>query len=424
MLLNRALTAFALYTRPRMLTILALGFSSGLPRALCAWTLAIWLARINIDIKSISLFAAVSLPYNLKFLLAPLVDGLRLPILSKWLGHRRSWLLTTQIALFFAIIMLAISDPLSNIWLTAVVALLVAFFSASQDIVVDAYRVEIMPSEQQGMGAAVAVLGYRLGMIASGAGALFIAKSVDWIFAYQAMALLMIIGIIATICCATPPTESSYVYQKPKSLKQWINEYVIEPFTDFMKREYWFVIILFIVLYKLSDAFMGAMTGVFYVKIGFDEETIATIVKIYGVIASIIGSIIGGVIVVRLGIIRSLWWCGISHAITNLMFVAQARIGADAEFLALSITFENISGGMGTAAFVAFLSSLVNKHFTATQYALLSSLAATGTTWLAMPSGWFAEKLGWEGFFILSVLLAVPGLITLWWLNKRLSFRA
>ncbi|MDE3059602.1 MAG: AmpG family muropeptide MFS transporter [Pseudomonadota bacterium] len=398
-----------------MLAILCLGFSSGLPLALTASTLGVWLTESGVSKAAIGLFAAAATPYALKFLWSPLIDGMPFPGLSKLLGRRRGWLVATQLALAGTLVLLGLADPAINPWLTAVMALLVAIASASQDIVIDAYRVEILKPEQQGAGAAAAVLGYRLGMIASSAGALYLAAYAGWTIAYWLMAALMGIGMVAVLLSPEP----NKIRESEKSdFLHWMRAHVLEPFTDFMQRPHWLVILLFIILYKLGDAFMGVMTNPFLIDIGFTKEQIASIVKLYGVIATIIGSVIGGALVFRWGAARSLWVCGIAHAVTNLMFVLQARAGADSGLLALSITLENISGGMGTSAFVAYLSGLTHARFTATQYALLSSLAAFGRTWLSTPSGWLAGKLGWEKFFLLAALLALPGLVLLLYLMK------
>ncbi len=421
-----------LYLQPRLLVVLALGFISGLPLALSASTLSIWLAEAGVSLSAIGLFAAVGTPYTLKFLWSPLIDGLKLPLFTRVFGKRRGWLIATQLLLIASLIALGFCNPSENLLLMAIVALLVAICSATQDIVIDAYRVEILPAHEQGAGAAMVVLGYRLGMIVSAAGALFLATEFGWQVTYTIMAALVPIAWLAIAIGGEPEMVDSgqwAVNSKKEathtpltihhSLDVWLNKHVIEPFTDFMQRDAWLGILLFILLYKLGDAFMGAMTNPFLINIGFTKNQIATVVKLYGVIATIVGSLIGGVLVARIGMMRTLWICGILQAFTNLVFVAQARIGADEIFLAFSISLENISGGMGTAAFVAFISSLVNKQFTATQYALLSSFSAFGRTWLSTPAGWFAGKLGWEAFFVLSVILAIPGLVVLWWLSRK-----
>jgi MFS transporter, PAT family, beta-lactamase induction signal transducer AmpG len=414
-------TFLSVYSQPKILAILVLGFASGLPLALTASTLGVWLTEAGVSKTSIGLFAAVSTPYALKFLWAPLIDGTSFPLLSRLLGRRSGWLVAMQLALIGSIMLLGMADPSVNPWLTALCALLVTVFSASQDIVIDAYRVEILKPEQYGAGAAAIVLGYRVGMIASSAGALFLASHVSWTMTYWVMGALMGIGILIVLLTGEPPQAKEPPPAYHGSMRQWFHDAVIAPFADFMQREHWFSILLFILLYKLGDAFMGVMTNPFLIDIGFSKEQIATIVKLYGVIATIIGSILGGAMVYRMGITRTLWICGIVHMLTNLMFVQQARLGPDFAFLALSISLENISGGMGTAAFVAFMSALTNVRFTATQYALLSSFSAFGRTWLSTPAGWFAESMGWQGFFMLATTLALPGLAVLFWLNRQMS---
>jgi PAT family beta-lactamase induction signal transducer AmpG len=388
-----------------------------LPLALTASTLGAWLTDAGVDKRAIGLFAAVATPYTLKFLWAPLIDGLRVPVLSRMLGRRRGWLLATQLALVAAILALGMADPAVNPWLTAAMALLVAICSASQDIVIDAYRVEILTPEQYGAGAAMNVFGYRLGMIASSAVPLYFYGTLGWHTVYMVMAALMGVGMLATLLGREPPARDEETQKVPLAL--WLRLHVIDPFADFMQRPHWLGILLFILLYKLADAFMGVMTNPFLLNIGFTGPQIATILKIYGVAATIIGGFIGGAMVYRIGMVRSLWVCGIAHGLTNLMFVAQAHIGPDTHFLTLAITLENISGGMGVAAFVAFMSSLCNTRFTGTQYALLSSFAAFGRTWLSTPAGWVADQLGWAGFFTFAALLAIPGLAVLLWLMRQ-----
>lgn len=418
----RFINALAVYRQPKILAILALGLFSGLPLALTASTLGAWLTEAHVDKTTIGLFAAATTPYALKFLWSPLIDGTAFPILSRLFGRRSGWLIATQLALVATIAALGFSTPEATPWLTALCALFVAIASASQDIVIDAYRVEILKPEQQGAGAAAIVLGYRLGMIVSAAGALYLASVMSWQATYLVMAGIMALGIVVVIATGEPEAGKEPAPAYHGSITQWLKDAVIAPFADFMTRPHWLAILLFILLYKLGDAFMGVMTNPFLLEIGFQKQEIAAVVKLYGVIATIIGSFIGGAMVFRMGTTRTLWVCGIFHMLTNLMFVAQARVGADVTFLGLSISLENISGGMGTTAFVAFMSSLTHVRFTATQYALLSSFSAFGRTWLSTPAGWFAEKMGWEGFFTLATALALPGLITLWWLSRRISF--
>lgn len=416
--------SIAIYLKPRLLAVLVLGFVSGLPLALTGSTLTAWLTESGVDLTNIGFYASIGIPYTFKFFISPLVDGLNLPIVDKLLGKRRSWMVFIQILLMLSIFILGLFNPSESPWWVALFAFWVATFSATQDTIIDAYRVEILPKDEQGEGAAVAVLGYRIGMIASGAGALFLATAYGWQTTYHIMAAIIPIAWLVIWFAGEPEVrgqDSGFRIQEVEIRKfsVWFDEYVIKPFTDFMQREEWLVILLFIALYKLGDAFIGNMANPFYLKIGFSKNEIATIVKFYGLIATIAGSFIGSWLIKRIGVMKTLWFCGIGHALTNLMFIAQARVGADTGFLAFSISIENVSGGMGLTAFVAFISNLVNVRFTATQYALLSSLSAVGRTLLSTPSGWVAKNFGWELFFILSVLLAVPGLVVLWWLSKK-----
>lgn len=264
-------------------------------------------------------------------------------------------------------------------------------------------------------------LGYRLGMLASGAGALFLATRVGWQQTYFIMACIIAAGMAVTLLAHEPETAVDFSAMPKRSARQWFREAVIEPFADFTRRESWLLILVFIVIYKLADAFIGIMTNPFYLDIGFTKDDIAKIVKVYGTIATLLGTFMGGALVVKYGAIRILFVAGFLHALTNLLYVVQAYVGVDTVVLAASVTMENLTGGISAAAFVAYLSSLCNVHYTATQYALLSSLAAFGRTVFSTPAGYAAKVLGWEWFFILSALLAIPGLVILWVLNKRLS---
>lgn len=411
-------SALAPYLHPRLLIVLLLGFSSGLPLALTGGTLTAWLSDSGIDKTSIGLFAAVATPYALKFLWAPFMDALPFPLLSKMFGRRRGWILATQAALIASILAMSVIDPKLNPWLVALAAFIVAFASASQDIVIDAYRVEILTKEQQGLGAAMVQYGYRFGMLASGAGALALADHISWTATYIAMAGVVGIGMLVILF--SPEPEASQKIQ-PINTKHWLRDTIIAPFTDFMTNKHWILILLFIMLYKLGDAFLGIMTNPFLLEIGFTKTEIAAVVKVYGLAATLIGVFLGGVMTYRWGTVKTLMICGIGHALTNLMFLVQAQVGNDIHILALGIFLENLSGGMTASAFVAFISGLTHARYTATQYALLSSLAVMGRTWLTTTAGWTAETFGWEIFFIISVLLAVPGLVILAYLGKGLK---
>lgn len=405
---------------PRFLLILALGFFSGLPLALTAGTLTAWLADAEVDRASIGLFAAVATPYALKFLWAPLMDGVRLPLLTAWLGRRRGWLLLTQMLLVGAIGAMALTNPSLDPLLTGLMGVVVATLSATQDIVIDAYRVELLEPEEQGTGAAMVTLGYRIGMLLSGAGALAAADQFGWQATYFLMAGVMASGILLTLV-AREPGASALAAERSPGIGAFLRDYVVAPFKDFMTRPYWLHVLLFVILYKLGDAFMGMMFNPFLLDLGFTKTQIATVVKVYGLAATLLGTFAGGWMVARVGMYRTLLLCGFIHMLTNLLLVVQARLGADLHFLTLSISLENFSGGMATAAFIAYLSALCKVNYTATQYALLSSLSAFGRTWLSTPSGALAKAVGWEWFFAIASLMAIPGLLLLVWLEKRKS---
>jgi PAT family beta-lactamase induction signal transducer AmpG len=436
---RRWLESCAVYADRRVLSILFLGFSSGLPLALTVGTLSIWLREVGVSKTSIGLFALVGTPYTFKFLWAPLVDRMPIPYLTRWLGRRRGWAIVTQLALMATIACLGATKPAAHLGLTALFAFMVAFWSASQDIVIDAYRVEILEKRQYGAGAAMIVLGYRIGMLVSGAGALYLATYVSWFATYALMTALMIVGIGTILLNPEPKVRGSrdsieqekriaaYLKTRPDPLGKrtralaWIYGAVISPFAEFMSRRGWLVILLFILLYKFGDALAGVMSNPFYVDLAFTKIQIANITKVFGVGATIIGSVIGGVIVDRIGILKSLFVCGILQMLSNLMFAALAVAGTDLRILTLTIALENLSGGMGTAAFVAYLSSLCNIAYTATQYALLTSFMAFGRTLLSSSGGWLADQMDWVSFFIVTTGAALPGLVLLVWITRHFS---
>lgn len=417
---------FESFAAPRMGIVLLLGFFSGLPLALTASTLTAWLFDAQIERATIGLFAAVATPYAFKFLWSPLMDGLKLPILHKRLGRRRSWLLLIQLFLVGALLMMGSTNPAFAPALTAFMAVIVATCSASQDIVIDAYRVESLYPHEQGTGAAMATFGYRIGLLVAGAGSLWLADTLGWQSTYALMALIMSFGLLLTLVIKEPQTleeEQTMHASDRRTLRQFIKEYVLAPMRDMATRPYWAAILIFIILYKLGDAFMGVMFNPFLLDIGFSKTEIAAVVKVYGLIATLLGAFAGGAVVARFGMYRALLMCGFLHMLTNLLMVVQAKLGAHLPFLAVSISLENFTGGMGTAAFIAYLSALCRVNYTATQYALLSSLAAFGRTWLSTPSGFVADALGWQSFFVTSTLLGLPSLLLLCWLHKRVKWQ-
>lgn len=416
------LSAAGVYLERRLVIVFLMGFASGLPLALSGATLSIWLTKAGISLAAVGLFVTVGTPYTLKFLWAPLVDRVNLPLLTALLGRRRSWMISIQIGLIGSILLLGASHPESAPLWTALMALAVAFFSASQDIVIDAYRIEILDEDQQGAGAAMTQAGYRVGMIASGAGALFLAATLkDWFWVYAAMAVLAFGGLV--VATMAPVPREAPAAARDDGFGVWFAETIVGPFAEFFSRSgarTAIAILAFILLYKFGDAFAGVMANPFYVKIGFTMVEIASVSKIFGVFATLGGVFIGGIIVSRIGVMKSLLICGLLQMFSNLMFAAQASIGPDVQFLYLTIGIENLSGGMGSAAFVAYLSMLCNVAYTGTQFALFTSFMAFGRTWMSASSGWIAQQTDWVTFFVISTFVAIPGLIMLLWMMKHL----
>ncbi len=422
------LAALAVYRQPRLVAVLLMGFSSGLPLALTFGTLSYWLAELGVSLTAIGLFGLVRASYSLKFLWSPLIDRLPIPILTRRLGRRRSWALVIQFCLGLAILGLGMTDPKSDPAMTAFAAVVVAFLSASQDIVIDAYRIELLLPEEQGAGAAATQWGYRFGMLASGAGALYAASLGGWHVAYAVMAALMLVGMVTVWLTPEPggiaPPEELPDTSLAARVEAWLKSAVIAPFRDMFARmggRQLLAIVLFIVFYKFGDALAGSMANPLYVELGFTKVEVATVAKVYGVIATLGGVALGGILVMRWGVFAALLVCGGMQALSNLMYIAQLWAGHDVAMLAVTIGAENLTGGMASAAFVAYLSGLCSRDFTATQYALLSSLATVGLNVLAASGGYLAQTLGWAPFFVLSTTACVPGLLILVWLMRRSS---
>ncbi len=403
------LASLRIYGDRRLVAIFAMGFASGLPLALTGSTLSIWLKESGVSLTAIGLFAGVGIAYTLKFLWAPVIDRVALPLLTRALGRRRSWAIVIQALLALALVALGASDPAAAPARVAALAVLVAFLSASQDIVIDAYRVELLSAREQGAGAAATQVGYRLGLVAATAGALYLATYFGWFRAYAGMAGLLAIGM-ASVLLTREPTPP------PPERGPWLASAVVAPFADFLKRDAAWAILVFVVLYKFGDALAGVMSSPFYIALGFSKIEIANVAKLFGLGASVVGVIVGGGIVYRLGVMRALLVCGVLQMLSNLMYVVQLWAGHATGMLALTIAIENVTGGMGSAAFVAYLSRLCSPAYTATQYALLSALAATARTVLAASGGWFADRLGWASFFVLATAACLPSLALLLWL--------
>jgi len=401
MLLNSLKSILQIIFSGRMLVALSMGFACGLPLLLTITVLQAWMKETGVDLAVIGLMALVGLPYTAKFLWAPFLDRYTLP----FLGRRRGWLLIIQIALIMAIAGLGLTDPESNPWMVAFVAFVVTFFSASQDIVVDAYRREDLPDEELGLGSSLYVNGYRVGMLLASGGGLIMADHLSYAIVYLIMAGCMLPGVMTTLLAREPETDAG----TPTSLR----EAVFDPLVEYFSREGAVWILAFILFYKIGDTMASAMTIPFYLDIGFSKTEIGAVVKLFGFWATIAGSLIGGIMMIRLGINRALWVFGFLQAISTAGFALLARVGHSVPLLSGVIGFENLSGGMGTAAFIAFMASITDKRFTATQYALLTSLMGVPRVLASAPTGFLVKYLGWESFFIACTLIAIPGMLLL-----------
>jgi PAT family beta-lactamase induction signal transducer AmpG len=423
----------AVYLQPRVLIVLFLGFSCGLPLALSGSTLLVWMRESGVDLGTIGLFALVGTPYTIKFLWAPLIDALNVPLLSRALGRRRGWLVFSQLLLIAAILVLALTDPAKSPFYVALGALLVATASATQDTVVDAFRVESLPENEQAAGMAAYVAAYRIGMLISTAGALFlvsgfestgIGKSAAWMWGYVAMAAMVGIGMIASIL-ATEPGRSREVLEETKGEKPAtrVIEAAFGAFSEFLTRKDAWAVLAFVILFKFTDAFSGTMTAPFVIDLGYTRNDYAAIVKGVGLAATLIGGFAGGFIAKAWSLPACLWFAGIIQALSNLVFAWLATVGVNQLALAAAITAENFTGAIGTVIFVAYLSALCNNPLhTATQYALLAALSAVGRTYLSASAGYIAQSTGWPLFFAVSVLVAIPSLMLLAWLQRRDHF--
>lgn len=414
------INAFKIYQDRRMVAMLALGFSSGFPLALVVGTLTLWLKDSGIALATIGALSLIKTPFSFKWVWAPLVDRVKLPLLSR-LGQRRSWAILSQIMLFLGIMGMASVNLENGLTFLILSAFIVVLSSATQDIVLDAYRINVFKEEEQAAGVAVFTLGYRIGMIFSGAGALFLSDMMSWNKVYTIMAFGAFVGLITILCIKEPEQKIKNTYS---GVADFLQNAVVAPLADFLKRPYCVTILAFIFFYRMSDAYMSQMAYVFYDDLGFSKTQIAAASKIYGMIATIAGGFIGGIVMNKMGMFKGLFFCGILQSLTNFVYVLQAHIGNQFAMLCTTIAFDNIAGGMATIAFVAYLSSLCNKKYTATQYALLSSLMTLARDIFAATSGWLAESVSWEMFFILTVFMGVPGLLLLWrlWrIEKRKS---
>lgn len=385
----------------RMLVALLMGFSCGLPLLLTLGVLQAWMTEEGVDLGWVGLITLVQSPYSWKFLWSPALDRFTPP----FLGRRRGWLLAAQLALMAAIVLLGFSDPVRHPLRMAAAALLVAFLSATQDAVVDAYRREDLPDQELGLGSSMYVYGYRIGMWAAGGGGLILADLMPFSRVYLVMAAGMLPGILTTLLAPEPPAAAG----RPVSLR----EAAWQPLSDFFRREGALWIMAFILLYKIGDTMAAAISTPFYLELGFSKSEIGAVVKLFGAWATIAGGIAGGLFILKAGIARSLWVFGLLQAASTAGFAVLARIGYSLPALSAVIGFESVTGGMGTSAFVAYMASLTNRRFTATQYALLTSVMGLPRALASAPTGFAAALMGWEGFFIFCTLAAAPGMLIL-----------
>ena len=386
---------------PRMLVALLMGFACGVPLLLTASVLQAWMTEEGVNLAVIGLFSLVGLPYTLKFLWAPVFDRFALPLF----GRRRGWMLAMQAALVVALVLLGRTDPGHTPWLVAMAAFLVTFFSASQDVVVDAYRREDLRDNELGLGSSLYVNGYRIGMLLAGSGGLILADQIGFRSVYLLMAASLLVGVLTTLLCQEPAVAEG----APTSFR----EAVVQPFVEYFSRDQALLILVFILLYKIGDQMASTMTTPLYLSLGFSKTQIGAVAKLFGFWATVAGGLAGGIVLLRVGIVRSLYMFGFLQAVSTLGFTWLALAGNSLPVLATVIAFENLSSGMGTSAYVAYMASLTNKRFTATQYALLSSFMGIPRVLASAPTGWLVETMGWAVFFLGCALIALPALLLL-----------
>ena len=409
--------AIMVYKHPRVIAIFFLGFAAGLPLLLVFSTLSAWLRDMEIARSTIGFFGWVGITYSVKVFWAPIVDRISLPLLTKNLGQRRSWMLLAQLMIALGLFIMSLINPSEQLVLLALVAVGVAFFSATQDIALDAYRIEAAVPEYQGAMSASYIFGYRVALLVAGAGAFFIAEDWSWSLAYLCMSLCMIVGVVTVLMIDEPQQISRDIYYSSGSYwqrsMQWFKQAVIAPFVDFFQRNGRFAItvLCLIAIYRLSDITMGIMANPFYLDLGFSKGDIATIGKVYGFVMTLVGAFIGGLMVVRYGLFRPLIAGAVLVAFTNILFAKLALIGADISWLTIVISADNVSGGFANSAFIAYLSSLTNRAYTATQYALFSSLMTLPGKFISGFSGIIVDASSYFHFFIYAALLGIPAVL-------------
>lgn len=420
--------AIRAYTHPRVLGMFFLGFSAGLPLLLVFSTLSAWLRDIGIERTTIGFVSWVGITFSIKVLWAPIIDQMPIPFLTKLMGKRRSWLILAQLGIVLGLLLMSLVNPLNNIVLLAQLAVIVAFCSATQDICIDAYRIEATEEKFQAAMAANYIFGYRTAMLFAGAGALYLADYFSWATSYALMASLMIVGIITTFVIDEPEhlqastqiafSKSSTVAEK---ISHWTRHAIIEPFAEFFQRNAYqaIIILLFISVFRISDITMGVMANPFYIDMGFSKSEIASIAKFFGLGMTLVGSMLGGILVYRIGILKTLLMGAVLVAFTNLGFAWMALQSNSIPILAAVISADNLAGGLSNVAFIAYLSSLVNKNYTATQYALFSSLMTLPGKFVGGFSGWIVDTSSYNSFFIYAAATGIPAIILVLYLIKQ-----
>lgn len=407
------------YLRPTSIRMFFLGFSSGLPLLLVLGTLSFWLREAGVDLKTIGFLSWIGLVYGFKWVWAPIVDRVPIPFFSRVLGRRRAWLFISQIGITCSLLGMAFTNPGVDLRITAFFSLLTAFFSATQDIALDAYRIESAENRQQGILAAMYQTGYRLAMIWAGAGALAVASFATsssgydpraWSVAYLTMSASVGVGVLTTLFSPEPVRNEKDSENCHVSLRERVREYVINPFRDFFWRfgKGAIIVLLLIATYRISDIVMGVMANPFYSDMGFTKEEVAAITKIFGVVMTLLGAFVGGIVILRLGVLQTMMIGAVLSSMTNLLFVLLSRVGHDLLFLTVTISTDNFAAGLASSAFVAYLSGLTNANYSATQYALFSSIMLLLPKFLAGFSGVVVEETGYDGFFILTAVMGIP----------------
>lgn len=415
------------YSKPRVVAMLFLGFSAGLPFLLVFSTLSAWLTEEGLSRTMIGFFSWVGVTYSIKVIWAPFVDHLRLPLLTRRLGRRRGWMLLSQLGIAAGLVALALTQPQQQLAVFALLAVFIAFCSATQDVVIDAYRIEAVHKDYQAAMAAMYIFGYRVALLVAGAGAFYAAEFVGWSGGYLIMAACMAVGVITTLAVDEPSRDRAA--PRPATadgFAAWFVTAVVRPFADFFERNgrVALLILLFVGIYRISDITMGVMANPFYLDMGYTKIQIAEVSKVFGFFMTLLGAGLGGVLVLRYGITPILVAGAVLVALTNLLFAALSQAGPDVVLLALVISADNLSGGVATTAFIAYLSSLTHTAYTATQYALFSSLMTLPAKFLGGFSGIIVDGYGYFSFFVYAAVVGVPAIAVAAWLARRASAQA